>query len=178
MPTSFGFTGQRSDSVTGLDYYGARYFDLVAGQFTSADTVLPGDGLDILGLSRYAYVEGNPENPTDPSGHCFCDVPGSGDNFFPQSGGRLLNGETGEVFSGPSYTQVYHLATYFGYHRHHYQPLRARSSPRGSAPGPAPTPAPRPAPAPRAPDVTHQSAGQGFVSGMGSLWNSLVPPPA
>jgi hypothetical protein len=28
-------------------------------------------------------------------------------NFFPQSGGRLLNGETGEVFYGPGYTQVY-----------------------------------------------------------------------
>ena len=90
MPTSFGFTGQRADSVTGLDYYGARYFDPVAGLFTSADTVLPGNGLDILGLSRYAYIEGNPINRTDPSGHCFCDGPGTGDNFFPRSGGPLL----------------------------------------------------------------------------------------
>ncbi len=85
MPTSFGFTGQRNDSVTGLDYYRARYFDPVAGQFTSADTVLPGDGLDTLGLSRYAYVEGNPENRTDPTGHCFCDVPGSGDKISSHS---------------------------------------------------------------------------------------------
>ncbi len=27
LPTSIGFTGQRADSVTGLDYYNARYYD-------------------------------------------------------------------------------------------------------------------------------------------------------
>ncbi len=35
----------------------------MAGQFTSADTTLAG------GLNRYAYVAGNPETATDPSGH-------------------------------------------------------------------------------------------------------------
>ncbi len=72
MPTDYGFTGQHSDSVTGLDYYNARYYDPVAGQFTTADTILQGDGYDILGLSRYAYVEGNPTGHTDPSGHALC----------------------------------------------------------------------------------------------------------
>src|SRR5262249_11286976 len=61
--------GQRSDAASGLDYYGARYYDPLAGQFASADNVLPGGGLDLLGLSRYAYVEGNPEGRTDPTGH-------------------------------------------------------------------------------------------------------------
>jgi RHS repeat-associated protein len=56
MPTSYGFTGQRSDSVSGLDYYGARYYDPQAGQFTSGDGILPGAGFDPWGLSRYAYV--------------------------------------------------------------------------------------------------------------------------
>lgn len=70
MPTDYGFSGQHADSVTGLDYFNARYYDPVAAAFTSADTILPGDGYDILGLSRYAYVEGNPETRTDPSGHC------------------------------------------------------------------------------------------------------------
>lgn len=65
MPGSFGFTGQRQDSLTGLDYYGARYYDSVAGQFITPDSMLD-DG--ILGLSRYAYVEGNPETATDPTG--------------------------------------------------------------------------------------------------------------
>jgi RHS repeat-associated protein len=72
MPTSFAFTGQRADSTTGLDYYGARYYDPQAGQFTSADTILPGGGADPWGLSRYAYVAGNPINNVDPSGHDGC----------------------------------------------------------------------------------------------------------
>ncbi|HLG64757.1 MAG TPA: RHS repeat-associated core domain-containing protein, partial [Ktedonosporobacter sp.] len=37
MPTDIGFTGQRGDSATGLDYYGARYYDPVVGLFISAD---------------------------------------------------------------------------------------------------------------------------------------------
>src|SRR5258708_7096565 len=137
MPTSYGFTGQRADAASGLDYYGSGYYDPLAGQFTSADSVVPADGHDVLGLSRYAYVDGNPELRTDPSGHCFCDAPGSGDNFFPQSGGRLVNGETGEVFSGPSYTRVYRLPAWAGYHRHHYAPIKpsARPNPpKGSSP--------------------------------------------
>src|SRR5262249_50399120 len=69
MPTSYGFTGQRADTTSGLDYYGARYYDPLAGQVTSRDTLLPGRGYDLWGLSRYAYVQGNPVNRTDPTGH-------------------------------------------------------------------------------------------------------------
>ncbi len=61
-PTSLGYTGQRADASTGLDYYQARYYDPVAGQFASADNVADG-------LNRYGYVAGNPETLTDPSGH-------------------------------------------------------------------------------------------------------------
>jgi RHS repeat-associated protein len=63
LPTDYAFTHQRSDATSGLDYYGACFYDPVAGQFTSADTTLAG------GLNRYAYVGGNPETRTDPSGH-------------------------------------------------------------------------------------------------------------
>lgn len=42
MPGSFGFTGQREDTATGLDYYVARYYDAVAGQFTSANATYRG----------------------------------------------------------------------------------------------------------------------------------------
>jgi RHS repeat-associated protein len=73
MPTDHGFTGQVADPTSGLDYYGARYYDPVAGQFASADAILPGKGLDIWGLSRYAYVEGNPIVRTDPTGRCQSD---------------------------------------------------------------------------------------------------------
>ncbi len=72
LPTDQGFTGQRSDAASGLDYYGARYYDPVAGQFTSADTTLAG------GLNRYAYVGGNPETATDPSGHMYARPTGGG----------------------------------------------------------------------------------------------------
>jgi len=74
MPTTYGFTGQRSDSATGLDYYIARYYDPAAGTFTSADSVLPGGGMDPAGLDRYAYVEDNPTTHLDSNGHCwpFC----------------------------------------------------------------------------------------------------------
>jgi len=63
LPTDYAFTHQRADATSGLDYYNARSYDPVAGQFTSADTTLAG------GLNRYAYVGGNPETNTDPSGH-------------------------------------------------------------------------------------------------------------
>ncbi|HEV2236265.1 MAG TPA: RHS repeat-associated core domain-containing protein, partial [Ktedonobacterales bacterium] len=63
MPGSYGFTGQRADGATGLDYYNARYYDPLAGQFAAADTDLGG------GLNRFAYVGDNPVTRTDPSGH-------------------------------------------------------------------------------------------------------------
>lgn len=62
-PTTLGYTGQRADGATGLDYYHARYYDPVAGQFASADTVA-------AGLNRYGYVGSNPTTYTDPTGHC------------------------------------------------------------------------------------------------------------
>jgi RHS repeat-associated protein len=69
MPTTFAFTGQRADSSTGLDFYGARYYDPAAGCFISADTVLPGGGFETGGMNRYGYVEGNPVSKVDPTGH-------------------------------------------------------------------------------------------------------------
>ena len=65
-PTSLGYTGQRADSATGLDYYHARYYDPAAGQFASADTVQDG-------LNRYGYVHGNPTTYIDPTGHMLDD---------------------------------------------------------------------------------------------------------
>jgi RHS repeat-associated protein len=79
MPTARGYTGQYTDAATGLDYYSARYYDPLAQQFISADSVLPGQGYDPWGLSRYAYVAGNPETAADPTGHrCTVDTCGGG----------------------------------------------------------------------------------------------------
>ncbi len=71
MPTTKGFSGQRQDATTGLSYFVARYYNPVLGQFVSGDDVLPGQGYNLWGLSRYAYVAGNPETKTDPTGHCW-----------------------------------------------------------------------------------------------------------
>jgi RHS repeat-associated protein len=72
MPTDYGFTGQRSDaSTTGLDYYVSRYYDPVVGPFLSPDSTLSQNGYNPWGLSRYAYVQGNPETLADPDGHCW-----------------------------------------------------------------------------------------------------------
>ncbi len=59
FPGPQAFTGQRQDG-SGLSYFNARYYDPVAGQFISADTV--------QGPNRYGYVAGNPETATDPTG--------------------------------------------------------------------------------------------------------------
>lgn len=61
LPPSKGFTGQRVDATIGLDYYGARSYDPVLGQFASAD--MAGDGLNL-----FASVNGHPETLTDPTG--------------------------------------------------------------------------------------------------------------
>ncbi len=65
MGTAKGFTGQYNDSLSGLDYYNARYYDPVVGRFLSADPVES----NLQGLDPYAYVQDNPETHNDPSGH-------------------------------------------------------------------------------------------------------------
>ncbi|HEU5383534.1 MAG TPA: RHS repeat-associated core domain-containing protein [Ktedonobacteraceae bacterium] len=69
LPTNIGFTGQQADNVTGLDYYVARYYDPVVGQFLSVDSVQG----NMRGFNPYAYVRGNPETRTDPTGQYYTD---------------------------------------------------------------------------------------------------------
>jgi len=64
MGTTKGFTGQYNDSLTGLDYYGARYYDPVVGRFLSVDPLAG----NLIGIDPYAYVGNNPETDSDPSG--------------------------------------------------------------------------------------------------------------
>ena len=68
-PTSYRFTGQRSEVDLGLYFYNARWYDPALGRFVSADTIVPEPG-NPQALSRYAYSLSNPLKYTDPSGHC------------------------------------------------------------------------------------------------------------
>ncbi len=81
--TPKGFTGQYNDSLTVLDYYRARYYDPVAGVFLSADTVQGNP----QGMNPYAYVNGNPETWSDPTGQVIvssCYSQGCGISALPQ----------------------------------------------------------------------------------------------
>jgi RHS repeat-associated protein len=68
LQSKFQYTGQEKDLETGLNYYGARYYDPHTRRFTQPDTLLP-DPYDPQQLNRYAYARGNPLKYTDPSGH-------------------------------------------------------------------------------------------------------------
>ncbi|CYU93344.1 Cell wall-associated polypeptide CWBP200 [Streptococcus suis] len=63
----FAYNGEARD-VTSLDYLRARYYDNQAGTFLTADSYL-GSQTDPLSQNLYAYVQNNPANYTDPSGH-------------------------------------------------------------------------------------------------------------
>jgi len=58
-PTSFRYTGQRAESLLGLYYYGARWYDPALGRFAQADTIVPG-AMDPQNMNRYSYASNNP----------------------------------------------------------------------------------------------------------------------
>ncbi len=70
MPTPHNYTDQLLDSVMGLLYYGARWYDPLADQFVSADSVQG----DPSGMNPYGYVAGNPETFVDPTGQRIADI--------------------------------------------------------------------------------------------------------
>ena len=60
--TPFGYTGQYTDTETGLIYLRARYYDPATAQFLTRDP------LEILTGEPYSYAADNPLNMADPSG--------------------------------------------------------------------------------------------------------------
>lgn len=64
----FGFTGEAHDFYNGLIYLRARYYDPEVGSFISRDSYLS-NLMRPLSQNRYIYVENNPVNYIDPSGH-------------------------------------------------------------------------------------------------------------
>lgn len=59
----YGYTGRETDSLTGLMYYRARWYDPQQGRFLSEDPIGIKGEEDI-----YSYVGNTPLNKTDPSG--------------------------------------------------------------------------------------------------------------
>lgn len=62
--TPLGYTGQYTNSESGLQYLRARVFDPVTGQFLTRDPLMGATA------SPYAYANGNPLRYVDPSGSC------------------------------------------------------------------------------------------------------------
>ncbi|MBI1801352.1 MAG: RHS repeat-associated core domain-containing protein, partial [Chloroflexi bacterium] len=64
----YGWTGEQADSYIKLLYLRARWYSGDTGRFTTRD-VWPSDYTRPQSLNGFAYVEANPINRVDPSGH-------------------------------------------------------------------------------------------------------------
>ena len=93
MVTSKGFTGQYNDSLTGLDYYGSRYYDPTAGVFLSSDPIAG----NLAGTNPYEYVGANPETNTDLTGQMYAPLPGS-HRLFMKKCRMIMNRLPGNYF--------------------------------------------------------------------------------
>jgi RHS repeat-associated protein len=64
----FMYTGKMMDALTGLYYFGARFYDDAVGRFIAEDS--SSGGLeDPMSLNRYIYARDNPMTITDQTGH-------------------------------------------------------------------------------------------------------------
>ena len=64
----YGYNGEYSHALTGLQYLRARYYQASTGSFISKDSYA-GNIRNILSANRYTYGENNPLGYADPSGH-------------------------------------------------------------------------------------------------------------
>jgi len=68
-PTDYAFTGQMKEGD--IYFYNARWYDPQLGRFMQADTIVP-THQGTQGFDRFAYINNNPVNGTDPTGHYMC----------------------------------------------------------------------------------------------------------
>ena len=66
--TDLLYTGQKLEEELGLYYYVARWYDPYLNRFLSPDSIIPDPG-NSTAYDRYAYVENNPINYTNLTGH-------------------------------------------------------------------------------------------------------------
>ncbi len=83
------FSGERTDTESGLEFLRARTYDPATGTFLQRDTwgITPTDSQS---LDVYAYTENNPLNALDPSGHCALII--AGDCVAGEGSGRKSSG--------------------------------------------------------------------------------------
>ena len=86
---SFAYNGESRDD-TGFDYLRARYYDSQEGTFLTEDSY-PGEDTDPLSQNRYSYVQNNPVNYTDPSGHFWNSIK-KGWNYVKKTASNAWNG--------------------------------------------------------------------------------------
>ena len=91
-----GYTGALTDE-SGFVYLNARVYDPHLGIFLTGDT-LEGTAANPGSFNRYGYVQGDPINAIDPSGHVLVD-PGKGDFGGVGGGGYLGYGQMGGAAS-------------------------------------------------------------------------------
>lgn len=65
---NFEYTHKPYDSVTGLYYYGERFYDPSINRFITEDGPQYVNIMNPLSLNRYSYVLNNPETMNDPTG--------------------------------------------------------------------------------------------------------------
>ncbi len=66
--TTYLYSGEQTDQLTGLQYLRARYYNPATGTFNRLDP-FPGNFSDPQSLHKYLYVHGDPINAIDPTGH-------------------------------------------------------------------------------------------------------------
>jgi len=74
LPQALRFNGKELDLETGLQYFGARYYDARFGRFISPDSIIP-DVTNPSNLNRYGFAHNNPISRIDPNGHWVWLVP-------------------------------------------------------------------------------------------------------
>lgn len=85
--TDLSYNAGKRDSTTGTYQLGARTYNPATSAFTTADTPTgtapaanPAVGIDPLTANTYTYVNGDPLNLTDPSGHSYAFDSGPSDS--------------------------------------------------------------------------------------------------
>ena len=92
----YGYNGEYTHEALGIQYLRARYYSMGTGTFTSKDTYA-GRIESILSQNRYTYVENNPVNFADPSGH----AKGKGGLSSLEDNIRIANGGNGPAYKQP-----------------------------------------------------------------------------